>query len=203
MRRRSVLLLALVALLIMAVVPAALAGAGGTDRPFKGDATGHAVYGYGDGQGTYGLSNVFDCDEGAGLPEEIRDFFRVTTFTSADGTASHLGKVHMEFAHCPNPFTGPVDGQLAIVAANGDVLYGEYDGMGEGGDDGILVTFLPEKTAARDSCELLHGVPCESTGRFADASGSAVLKADAMPSDEVDLFQPWTWWGSWKGQLSY
>lgn len=199
MRRRTVLLLALVALLIMAAVPAALAGSGGTDRPFKGDAMGHAVYGYGDGQGTDGLSNVFDCDEAAAIPE-IRDFFQVTTFTSADGTASHLGRVHMEFAHCANPFTGPVDGQLAIVAANGDVLYGEYDGMG---DDGILVTFLPEKTDARDTCELLHGVACESTGRFADAAGSAVLFADAMPSDETDLFQPWIWWGSWEGLLSY
>lgn len=200
MRRRSVLLLALVGLLILAVVPAALAGPDGTDRPFSGDATGQAVYGAGDGQGTYGLSNVFDCDEGASLPPEIREFFQVTTFTSADGIASHLGTVHMEFAHCPNPFVGPVGGQLAIVAANGDVLYGEYEGMG---DDGILVTFLPAKTDARDTCELLHGVACESTGRFADASGTAVIFADAMPSDEVDLFQPWIWWGSWEGSLSY
>ena len=198
MRRRGVLLLALIALLVMAVVPAALAGPKGTDRPFKGAATGHALYGYEDGQGTNGLSNVFDCDEGAGLPPEVRDFFRVTTFTSADGRASHLGRVHMEFAHCPNPDTGPVDGQLAIIAANGDVLYGEYNGT----EDGILVTFLPERTA-RSSCELLNGVPCESTGRFADASGTALLEADAMPSDETDLFQPWTWWGSWHGSLSY
>ena len=104
----------------------------------------------------------------------------------------------MEFAHCPNPFTGPVDGQLAIVAANGDVLYGEYNGT----EDGILVTFMPERMA-RPSCELLNGVPCEGTGRFADASGTALLEADAMPSDETDLFQPWTWWGSWHGSLSY
>lgn len=198
MRRRGVLLLVLIALLVMAVVPAALAGPKGTDRPFKGEATGHALYGYEDGQGTNGLSNVFDCDEGAALPPEVRDFFRVTTFTSADGRASHLGRVHMEFAHCPNPDTGPVDGQLAIVAANGDVLYGEYNGT----EDGILVTFLPERTA-RSSCELLNGVPCESTGRFADASGTALLEADAMPSDETDLFQPWIWWGSWQGSLSY
>jgi hypothetical protein len=200
MRRRGAVLVGIIALVIMAVVPAALAGPRGTDRPFKGSATGHALYGYGDGQGTNGLSNVFDCDEGVGLPEEVRDFFRVTTFTSADGNASHMGRIHMEFAHCPNPDTGPVDGQLAIVAANGDVLYGEYNGMGE---DGILVTFLPGKTSARPSCELLNGVPCESTGRFADASGTAVLFADAMPSDEADLFLPWTWWGDWKGLLSY
>jgi hypothetical protein len=200
MQRRSVVLLALIALMIMAVVPAALAGPRGTDRPFKGDATGHAVYGAGEGEGTDGLSNVFDCDEGEGLDPEVREFFQVTTFTSADGTASHMGRVHMEFAHCPNPFVGPVGGQLAIVAANGDVLYGEYEGKGEAG---IEVTFLPEKTDARDTCELLHDVACESTGRFADASGTAILFADAMPGDESDLFVPWIWWGSWEGLLSY
>lgn len=200
MHRRYLILLTAIALLVLAVVPAALAGPKGTVRPFKGSATGEALYGYEDGQGTDGLSNVFDCDEGEGLPPEIRDFFRVTTFTSADGVASHLGKVHMEFAHCANPYIeGPVDGQLGIVAANGDVLYGEYHGT----TDGILVTFLPEKSSARPTCELLNGVPCESTGRFADASGTALLQADAEPTDPDDLLVPWLWWGNWKGEISY
>lgn len=198
MRRRGVLLLVLIALLAMAVVPAALAGPKGTDRPFKGSAAGHALFGAGDGEGTNGLSNVFGCDEGRDLPPPWDAYFRVTTFTSAYGTASHLGRVHMEFAHCANPFTGPVDGQLAIVAANGDVLYGEYNGTA----DGILVTFLPERTA-RPSCELLNGVPCESTGRFADASGTALLFADVEQTDPDDDFVPWMWWGDWVGSLSY
>jgi hypothetical protein len=199
MRRRYLILLCLIALLVLAVVPAAVAGPKGTDRPFKGAATGEAWYGYGDGEGTFGLSNVFDCDEAADSEdEEFRDFFRVTTFTSADGRASHMGKVHMEFAHCANPFTGPVDGQLAIVAANGDVLYGEYNGTPEG----ILVTFMPEKTA-RATCELLNDVPCESTGRFADASGTALMQADAEPGDPEDLYVPWPWWGDWTGRISY
>ena len=182
----------------LSLAAGASAAPGGADRPFRGTATGLALYGA-EGGGTDGLKNVFDCDEAADAedPEE-RAFFQVTTFTTAHGTASHLGKVHLEFAHCPG-YEGPVGGQLGIVAANGDVLYGEYEGMGE---DGILVTFNPT-TPARSSCELLNEVPCESTGRFAQATGSAWLFADAMPGDENDLFVPWPWWGSWKGSLSY
>jgi hypothetical protein len=181
--------------ILLAAAPAASAGPHGTDRPFKGEATGYALYGA-EGGGTDGLENVFDCDEAAGT--EAEEFFQVTTFTTADGIASHLGKVHMEFAHCPG-FEGPVDGQLGIVAANGDVLYGEYQGMG---DEGILVTFLPE-LQTRSSCELLNEVPCASTGRFADVSGTAWLYADAVPGDEFDLFVPWPWWGNWVGSLDY
>jgi hypothetical protein len=187
--------LAVGALLVAAMTPVAYAGPQGADRPFKGVASGVALYGAAGG-GTNGLENVFGCDEGAGTPAE--EFLQVTTFTSADGTASHLGKVHLEFAHCPG-FDGPVDGQVGIVAANGDVLYGEYEGMGE---QGIFVTFNPE-TNARESCELLNDVPCESSGRFADASGTAWLTADAVPGDEEDLFVPWPWWGDWAGSLSY
>jgi hypothetical protein len=88
---------------------------------------------------------------------------------------------------------------LGIVAANGDVLYGEYEGIG---DEGIVVTFNPA-TSARDSCELLNNVPCENSGRFSDATGTARLFADAMPGDEDDLFVPWPWWGNWTGTLTY
>lgn len=203
MQRRILVLLIGLALLMMAVVPAALAGPNGTDRSFKGAASGEALYGYGDGEGTYGLSNVFDCDEGAYLEEEdpdVAEFFRVTTFASVTGTASHMGRVHLEFAHCPHPETGPVAGQLGIVAANGDVLYGEYHGLP---DESIIVTFLPEMTEARPFCGLLNDVPCESTGRFAEASGTTILEFGAEPSDEEDPFQPWSWWGNWRGEISY
>jgi hypothetical protein len=200
MQRRILVLLIGLALLMLAAVPTALAGPNGTDRPFRGAASGEVLYGYEDGLGTYGLSNVFDCDEGKDLPEEWADYFRVTTFASTTGTASHLGRVHLEFAHCPHPETGPVDGQLGMVAANGDVLYGEYDGREDGS---ILITFLPEMTEARPLCGLLNDVPCESTGRFAEASGTTILEFGAEPSDEEDLFQPWSWWGNWRGEISY
>lgn len=188
-----------VALFMAMAVPAAVAGPKGTDRPLSGDATGFALYGANQpGGGTDGLLNVFDCDEGSELPPDIREFFQVTTYTTADGVMTHLGKIHMEAVHCPG-LMGPVNGQLGIVAANGDVLYGEYQGMGE---EGIVITFMPESTMDRD-CQLLNEVPCESTGRFADASGTATWFADAMPGSEEDPFVPWPWWGEWIGELSY
>ncbi len=209
LKRYGVWLMAVTLFTAMAV-PAAVAGPKGTDRPLSGDAVGFALYGANqDGGGTDGLLNVFDCDEAAGLPadfpyppdttpEEFRAFFQVTTFTSADGHMTHLGEIHMEAVHCPG-LMGPVNGQLAIEAANGDVLYGEYQGMG---DDGIAITFMPASTMDR-ACELLNGMPCRSTGRFADVEGIATWYADAMPGSETDPFVPWPWWGEWIGELSY
>lgn len=212
MRNRYGVWLMLVTLFMAMAAPAAVAGPKGTDRPLSGDATGFALYGagqIGEGAGTYGLANVFDCDEAAGLPddfpyppdvtpEEFRAFFQVTTYTTADGILSHMGKVHMESVHCPG-LMGPVNGQLGLVAANGDVLYGEYQGMG---DEGIAITFMPESTLNR-ACYLRNDVPCESTGRFADVTGTATWYADAMPGSEEDPFVPWPWWGEWIGELSY
>jgi hypothetical protein len=194
LKRWSIVMIVLVFAVLM-VMPAASAGQGGTDRPFMGSATGMVQYG-GDGNHD-GLTNVLGCDYAAGTPYE--EYFQVTSFTSADGQASHLGNVHLEFAHCPG-LDGPLDGQMAMVAANGDVLYGEYAGFYA--EDGIhvLATFMAEKTG--DACYLLHGVPCESTGRFADVSGSLEMIADAVQTD-VDEFIPWLWWGDWTGTLSY
>jgi hypothetical protein len=215
MFKRYSVLMTVVVLLMAFTVPAAIAGPKGEDRPFKADTTGFALYGA-EGGGTYGLLNVFDCDEAAPdklppefeyplddegepmSPEEFRAWFQVTTYASADGIASHLGKVHLETVHCPGVM-GPVNGQLALVAANGDVLYGEYRGMG---DDSIAVEFKPVSTMGR-ACELRNEVPCESTGRFSDVEGSATLIFDVVQGDEADPFVPWPWWGEMTGELSY
>ncbi len=117
-----------------------------------------------------------------------------------DGPAT-LVAIHLESAHCPG-LEGPVGGQMALVAANGDVLYGEYSGAYA--EDGIHVflEFLPEITEG--ACVLLNDTPCESTGRFADASGEVEMIADAMPTDPDDDFVPWSWWATWTGgELSY
>ncbi len=84
--------------------------------------------------------------------------------------------------------------QIALTAGNGDVLYGEYQGAG----DVINIEFQPTNTLGR--CDLLHGVACESTGRFADAHGTAQWIAGATPTAE-DPFIPWSWWGEWKGAV--
>ena len=198
--KRSGVVMVVVALLVLMAIPAALAGREGEDRPFKGDAVGFATYGFtdaaGQGAGTDGLANVLNCNVDLDVP----DFFKVTTFTSADGTASHLGRVHLEFVHCPGP-AGPGQGQLAIVAANGDVLYGEYTGTYE--EDGIYLAIEFMGESSTGNCFLLNDVACESTGRFAGATGEATMIADAVPGDESDPFVPWPWWGDWTGLLSY
>lgn len=201
MLKRYGLIQLIVAILVFSAIPMAMAGPGGTDRPFKGEVSGLIQFG---GEGNPdGLTNVLSCDEAnlPGVPPEVVEYFRVTTFTSADGRGSHLGRTHLEFAHCPG-LTGLVGGQLAMIAANGDVLYGEYDGVYA--EDGIhvFVEFLPEITEG--SCVLLNDAPCESTGRFADASGHAEMIAFGVQTDPDDPFVPWSWWATWTGgELSY
>ncbi|MDH3459096.1 MAG: hypothetical protein OER90_19825 [Gemmatimonadota bacterium] len=80
---------------------------GGTDRPFKADLSGTAVWEY----------DWLDPD----CP--------VTTVSDGWGTVSHLGQVHHHWTHCA-PVTKPTyeDGHLVITAANGDQLICEYGG---------------------------------------------------------------------------
>lgn len=182
---------------LLALAPVATTAAGGMTVPLRGSVDGFALYGYGEDQGTNGLGNVLDCN--INLGDEF-DFYKVTTFTAADGTMSHLGRVHVAAAHCPTP-AGPTQGQIALVAANGDVLYGEYTGTYEEDGTHVAVTFMGSSSTG--ACYLLDGVACESTGRFEDAVGQATMVADAYPGDENDPFVPWPWWATWMGSLSY
>ena len=195
---RKLVILAIVLCLAMMLIPAASAGPNGTDRPFKGTATGILQFGAVDNPD--GLLNVKDCDEAnvPGIPPEVVAFFQVTTFTTADGIASHLGKIHLEAAHCPNPFVGPVGGQMAFIAANGDVLYSEYYGTGP---TSVHMDFLAENT--QDECYLLNDVPCRSTGRFADVAGQAEQTVEFEQTDPDNPFVPWSFWADWMGELSY
>lgn len=191
MTNRWTTMLLAVALLIVATTPAALAGPKGIDRPIKGAMTGIVQFG---GAGNHdGLENTKGCNPGA--PE----YFQVTTFTSADGRVSHLGRTHLESAHCNTP-TGPLDGQMSFVAANGDVLYAEY--TGEYTDDGIAATVVFTENT-KGACYLLNDVPCESTGRFQGATGSVVMSNGVMPTDPNDDWIPWDFWGTFEGLISY
>ena len=51
----------------LSLAAGASAAPGGADRPFKGTATGLALYGA-EGGGTDGLENVFECNEAVGTP---------------------------------------------------------------------------------------------------------------------------------------
>ena len=140
----------------------ALASRGQPDiaRPFQGDGTGWIT------------SQVF----APGFPAE-RSTFEGRCSTPSDyiiefsgtGQATHLGEVTAVFEHCSrmdvDMSTGAVDfeygdGQMMVLAANGDELWGTYtDGTGKLMADGNV--------AWSDAFTLTGG-----TGRFAGASGS-------------------------------
>ena len=189
--KRSSIFIVILTLMLLATVPA-VAGPNGTDRPIEGDVTGYVQWG---GEGSPdGLANIKGCNDDGALP----GFFSVTTFTTAYGTMSHLGKVHMESAHCP-VFEGPSKGQMAFVAANGDTLYGEYMYATPGTLD-VLLTFGENTMGV---CPFLHGVGCESTGRFAGATGSAIVKAGTSEFDPDDMWAHLDYWASIAGTVTY
>lgn len=159
------------------------ASTGAADHPFEGSTTGTAQYG-GDGNHD-GLVNAKGCNE----DQNVSDYYKVTTYTSSDGTDTELGTVHVESAHCPTP-SGPQSGQIAFVTDNGDVLFGEYSG------DPTQVTFM--STTTQDACYLLNDVACQSTGRFKDATGTVTWVGMANQT-ETDPFVPWEFTSTWTG----
>lgn len=89
------------------VVPAAVYGQNGTDRPFKASFTGTTHW------------------EWPGLwPSSCA---MVTTVADAVGQASHLGRTTLASSHCPAEPAHVLDGWLTLTAANGDTLIGRYD----------------------------------------------------------------------------
>ena len=128
----------------------------------------------------------------------------MTTYTSSVGTETELGSVHVESAHCNSP-DGPQSGQIAFVMEDGDVLFGEYVGGGETdipGGDPTVVTFMSATT--QDQCYLLNGVACESSGRFAKASGTVAWVGIPNMTDPSDPFIPWSFESSWSsGTVTY
>jgi hypothetical protein len=164
----------------------ALASRGNPDLalPFHGDGTGWIT------------SQVY----APGFPAE-RSTFEGRCSTPSDyiiefsgtGQAAHLGKVTAVFEHCSrmdvDMSTGAVefeygDGQMMVLAANGDELRGTYtDGTGELMADGNV--------AWSDAFTLTGG-----TGRFAGASGSG---HDTGTTHSVT---GWTLWAM-KGTITY
>ncbi len=148
---------------------------------FEGSAAGIAQFG-GDGNHD-GLTNAKACNE----TEDVSDYYKVTTYTSFDGSAVPLGPVHIEMVHC-NTETGPVSGQAAFVTVSGGVVYAEYTGRYVGDTTVVDLTFMPANS--QTECYLLGEIACESTGRFAAASGAANLSVTVTQEDS-DPFVPW------------
>ena len=133
--------LAIVAALLVAV-PSAAASA---DRPIKEDLAGYVT----------GMEFAADP---AGETFDGRCSVPSQWISSMAGTGvvSHLGQVAWSTEHCFQAATGTFgDAQLVITAANGDQLFGTYDGVMTG------------ETTFAETMVVTGG-----TGRFTEASGT-------------------------------
>ncbi len=103
--------------------------------------------------------------------------------TEGSGHATHLGAVTIHIRDCVNPITGEItDGVVVYEAANGDQLFGTFEGtvLAPNPDGSLPVTVL--------------GTYDGGTGRFTNATGQATETAIAVPTSETS--------GSIAGELS-
>lgn len=167
---RRIILLAGLALAIGVLLPAsALPAAGSSDLPFKGTVVGSA---------TFPLDPT--CPTGR------------RTWSAATGTASHLGRVTMVTNHCTPPANVITDGQMTLVAANGDELHMTYSGTCDFDPLAAVGDVFPCNTVF---------VVAGGTGRFQGATGTAPTTALITFAGFGAPEWPGTW--RWEGQLTY
>lgn len=173
---RAPLALVAAAVLVLSVTSLALAAPTAVERPF------HA---------TIAGSNFWlGSEDPDGNPLGCGEPFGETTFTAATGTAAHLGHITYVGMHCPS-FGIIDDGEVVIIAANGDELYATYV---------AVIDYFPEEIGGYllVSSSMTFG---GGTGRFVDAEGSA----DAVVTIRYDGFEDadWPLTMTWSGALSY
>ena len=77
-----------------------------------------------------------------------------------DGTATHVGQLHVQFTYDVEVATGALIGQVRATAANGDQFGGSVTGTyGQNGSEGVVTIDF-------------------GTGRFENATGSARFTSD-------------------------
>lgn len=163
---RRVAVAAFVTVIALAlIVPAATAKDG---RPFWGRSS--------------GVTTFYDNSKGCAA--------EVTTKVNLPAMASHLGRSRLITSHCPTE-TGMDNGDLTLIAANGDRLIGTYVGDVTPSED--FSVFYATLTITFDG----------GTGRFDDAHGTAVMKAIAsVPAGGFEAPE-WPWSATWSGWLTY
>lgn len=140
---RSITVVFAIVALLVATVPAAIA-ASLTERPLKEDLSGY-------GTGIVYAGNFESGDTFDGRCSQPSQWISTSEGT---GTISHLGRVSWRTEHCLQLFLGTFgDAVVVITSANGDQLYGTYDGV------------LTSETTFAEELIITGG-----TGRFAGAS---------------------------------
>ena len=136
-----------VAAVLIASVP--VSAAAHKERPIKEDLSGYAT-------GMQWAPNFPDGDTFEGRCSQPSQW---VSSSAGSGVISHLGRVSWRTEHCFQLFAGTFgtfgDARLVITAANGDQLFGTYDGVMTG------------ETTFAETVFVTGG-----TGRFAQASGS-------------------------------
>lgn len=141
---RRLLVAVVTATLLAAAIPAAAGQS--VERPFKEDLTGYLT----------GMELSPTFPGGDTFDDRCTEPSQWISSMSGTGQISHLGRVTWTTEHCFQLFTGTFgDAELVITAANGDELFGTYDGVMTG------------ETTFVETMRILGG-----TGRFVDASGT-------------------------------
>lgn len=167
-------LIAVFALVFAAAVPVS---AGQPARPFKMHTTGIATFQGGSVDPVTGVS--------------CQHYGSLGTFGFARGTASHLGRVEMETAHCTPLGTESIIGRMSLIAANGDELVLEYEG-------GPIVDMGAGYLTIEYDIEVIGS---ESSGRFEDAEGDGLLTVHVSYANWDDPVWQGEFWV--KGSIDY
>ncbi len=144
-RHMRTLLVAVVAAMLLAVAGPAPAGES-VERPIQEDLTGYLT----------GLVYSPSFPEGSYFDGRCSEPSQWISTMAGTGQVSHLGNVSWTTEHCFQLFAGTFgDAELVIAAANGDELFGTYDGVMTG------------ETSFAETMVVTGG-----TGRFVGASGT-------------------------------
>jgi hypothetical protein len=110
--------------------------------------------------------------------------------TIALGNLSHLGLTQAHFTHCSNPSGDDYKNEVLILtAANGDELWATY--------------IFKAQAAGHIIFEVSFS---KGTGRFENATGTAILDAQVQPvikDGNPDFSVPWPWQATLAGKISY
>ncbi len=173
MLRRTWLIGLVVASMVLMTIPAG-AGPKGTDRPFRGEATGEVTFAFGP-----------SCATGP-----------IVT-TTASGKATHMGRVTAVWKQCALGATGGwVDQTATLEAANGDQLF--LAGTNPSGATPFLVTVVGGTGRFAGAMGVL-----QATGDVVPEFLPPDVCTPTPLDPCFNPFVPWAWTGLLNGTIDY